>query len=192
MEIKSPHAPPTLDDEARALLLRLARRAIEAALRGGGAAPAVALPAALSRPGAAFVSVRVAGELRGCIGFLRPLDSLAGTVMHCARAAALEDPRFAPLCEGDLERTHIEVSVLGSLRDLEPGSLPRLGEDGLVVSHGDRQGLLLPQVASEHGWSVERFLAETCRKAGLPPDAWRRGARVQAFRALILSEERIT
>jgi AmmeMemoRadiSam system protein A len=188
MEIKPPHAPPALDDEARGFLLRLARQAIEAALRGQSAAPTGALPAALSQPGAAFVSLHVAGELRGCIGLLHPLDSLAATVAHCARAAALEDPRFAPLAESDMERARIEISVLGAPRDLEPGSLPRIGEDGLVISQGGRQGLLLPQVATEHGWSVERFLAEACRKAGLPPDAWRRGARVQVFSALIVSE----
>jgi AmmeMemoRadiSam system protein A len=188
MEIKSPHAPPDLDEEARRHLLRLAREAIAAGVRGERATSSGALPPALLQPGAAFVSVRVDGELRGCIGFSRPIDSLAATVMHCARAAALEDPRFAPLTEEEAARADIEISVLGEMRELEPGVLPRPGEDGVVVSQAGRQGLLLPQVASEHGWSAERFLAETCRKAGLPPEAWKRGARVQVFGALIFSE----
>jgi AmmeMemoRadiSam system protein A len=192
MEIKPPHAPPELDAAARALLLRLARQAIAAALGGGSSGPAAAVPASLEQPGAAFVSLHVAGQLRGCIGQMHPFDSLARTVTHCARAAALEDPRFPALSPSEMERAVIEISVLGGLRDLEPGGLPRPGVDGVRISLGGRQGLLLPQVASEHGWSAERLLAETCRKAGLPPDAWRKGAKVQVFGALIFSDGGIT
>jgi uncharacterized protein (TIGR00296 family) len=64
----------------------------------------------------------------------------------------------------------------------------RVGRDGLVVESGGRRGLLLPQVATELNWSADRFLEETCRKAGLSKDAWRRDATVYRFAAMIIRE----
>jgi len=188
MEIKTPHDPPALDAEARAALLRLARAAICAGVRGEDWSRPRALLPPLNEPGAAFVSLHLEGDLRGCIGVLRPSPTLAEAVAHCARAAALEDPRFAPLAAHELARTLIEISVLGALRPLAAAELPRPGVDGVVVAREDRQGLLLPQVAVGRGWSAERFLEETCRKAGLPRDAWRRGALVSVFQAQVFSE----
>lgn len=188
MEIKVPESPPALSPDAERLLLKVARESIAAALRGEEYSPPEGLPAPLGEPGAVFVSLHLGADLRGCIGVTRPLPTLAGAVTQCARAAALEDPRFPPLGEEELGGSTIEISVLGGTRALAPGEMPRVGVDGLVVSKGPCHGLLLPQVAREHGWSPQRFLEEACRKAGLPRDAWKSGARVRAFQARVFSE----
>jgi len=82
---------------------------------------------------------------------------------------------------------NLEISVLSPLSDIAPEEI-EVGRHGLVISRGALRGLLLPQVAVEWKWDREQFLAETCHKAGLPPDAWRQGARIQAFTAQVLEE----
>ena len=110
-------------------------------------------------------------------------------------AAASEDPRFPPIAEAELGSVTVEVSVLtvpvdigkGGGRDLQQSV--RVGTDGLIVSRGDRSGLLLPQVATEFGFDAVEFLSQACMKAGLPPDAWlEEGTRVQAFQAEVFGE----
>ena len=107
-----------------------------------------------------------------------------------AASAALDDPRFPPLQPADLDRLDVEVSVLGPLEPIDPGdpSALTIGRHGLVVEHDHRRGLLLPQVATEWGWDREQFLAQTCVKAGLPGDCWRRGARVYRFAAEVFGD----
>jgi AmmeMemoRadiSam system protein A len=108
-------------------------------------------------------------------------------VRECARAAALDDPRFDPVTPAELSSLHIEISILSPLVDIAPQQV-EVGRHGLLVSRGGRRGLLLPQVAEEWNWNREQFLQETCLKAGLPADAWQHGARIQAFTAQILRE----
>lgn len=185
--IRAPAPPPLSAAEGRALLA-VARSAILDALGQappGGAAPDLRAGREI-RP--VFVTVRVGGNLRGCIGRLDPGEPLAASVAICARAAAFEDPRFEPIGAGDLPGLSLEISVLGERRSLDDPQGLRLGEEGLVVTSGGRSGLLLPQVATEQGWDAARFLEETCRKAGLERTAWRQGARVEAFPAQVFSE----
>src|SRR3974390_933486 len=113
-----------------------------------------------------FVSLHVGGKLRGCIGMLEPCEPLGVSIAHCAASAALHDPRFAPMREEELEHTEIEVSVLSPLQPMRPEEI-EIGKHGLLIEQGRHRGLLLPQVATEHGLDAERFLEETCRKAGL-------------------------
>ena len=110
--------------------------------------------------------------MRGCVGRVDTSDSLAETVAHCAVSAALYDSRFAPVSEDEVAGLQIEISVLSELRPIAPDAVEP-GKHGLVVNSGEKQALLLPQVASERQWSAHRFLAETCCKAGLDPEAWR-------------------
>jgi AmmeMemoRadiSam system protein A len=133
----------------------------------------------------AFVTLKKHGELRGCIGTLECRQSLVEEVARVAVSAALEDPRFPPVTPSELGDLDVEVSVLGPLEAIDPAdpSAIEIGRHGLVVEHGPRRGLLLPQVATEWSLDRERFLAQTCIKAGLPPDAWRRGAKVYRFAA---------
>ncbi|MEE9218680.1 MAG: AmmeMemoRadiSam system protein A [Acidobacteriota bacterium] len=192
MEIKNPAEAPQLSCGERRILLDIARGAITAAAHNEVYRVPRGLPAALQQPQGTFVSLHIHGKLRGCIGVLHASRTLAQAVAHCACSAALRDPRFPPLEPQELPETVIEVSVLGCLRLLEHGRMPSPGVDGVMVDQGSQQGLLLPQVATEFGWDAERLLAETCHKAGLAPDAWRRGARVRVFQAQVFSEEGAT
>jgi AmmeMemoRadiSam system protein A len=162
-----------LSPAERAALLGLARGAVLAHL---GVAPAPAVPGtgALGEERGAFVSLYVAGELRGCIGTFRPLGSLAATVARMAVAAASEDPRFPPLGPGEVKDLQVSVSALAPPHKLaDPRREVEVGRHGLVVKKGWNRGALLPRVATEQGWDAETFLKQTCLKAGLPPSAWR-------------------
>ena len=183
--------PALLDDGERQVLLRLARQAVTAAAAGGPLplGDHDGLTAALRAPGAAFVTLHLNGRLRGCIGTVEPRDlSLADTVVMMARAAALEDPRFAPVQPDEVPALEIEISVLGPLVPVASPSEIQIGRDGLVVEEGHRRGLLLPQVPVEWGWDRETFLRQTCVKAGLPPDRWQHRARLFRFAAEVFGE----
>jgi len=164
-----------LDAAERRALLAIARRAVEAAVRGEpdpGAGPEAE---ALRRPGGAFVTLRSRGELRGCIGHVAADRPLAEVVARMAASAATQDPRFPPVPADELPALEVEISVLSEAVPLvsrDPQQI-RSGEDGVIVRRGWRQGVLLPQVAADHGWAGEEFLAAACRKAGLPSEAWR-------------------
>jgi AmmeMemoRadiSam system protein A len=137
-----------------------------------------------------FVTLKRCGALRGCLGVLQLRGNLAEEVARCARDSATEDPRFPPVAPDELADTSLEISVLGRLELIDPapeGAI-EIGRHGLVVEQGHRRGLLLPQVAVEWGWTPEQFLRQTCRKAGLTPDAWRNGAEVYRFDAEVFGE----
>jgi len=189
----APAEPTGLGAPERDTLLRLARRAVEAAVRGDAAPDPVAegVSGVLAAPGAAFVTLHQHGQLRGCIGTVTPRgEPLAHNVMAMARAAALDDPRFPPVRPEELGTLHLEVSVLGPLLPVHDPAEVVVGRDGLVVEEGFHRGLLLPQVPVEWGWGRETFLAQACAKAGLPADAWRRGARLFRFEAEVFGEPR--
>ncbi|HMD43974.1 MAG TPA: AmmeMemoRadiSam system protein A [Candidatus Acidoferrum sp.] len=134
----------------------------------------------------AFVSLHLDGKLRGCIGIVEPAETLGRTIAECAVSAAREDPRFAPLRPEETENVQIEVSVLTPPAPIAAEDVS-IGEHGLLIEQGARRGLLLPQVAVEHGLDRERFLQETCRKAGLPLDAWKsKETRIFGFRCEII------
>lgn len=173
--------PLTPDD--RAALLGIARAAILSHL-GLVSDPALPSDGALAEERGAFVTVQVAGELRGCIGTFRPMGSLAATVAHMAVAAASADPRFRSIAAEDVPRLEIAVSALGSPHPLADPRAVALGREGLIVKWGFHRGTLLPKVAVEHGWGAEEFLKHTCLKAGLPPRAWEEpDVTVEAFEA---------
>jgi AmmeMemoRadiSam system protein A len=121
----------------------------------------------------AFVTLKKHGELRGCIGHIIGDRPLAETVATMAVAAAFEDPRFPPVKEEELKDLDIEISVLTPLRRINNVEEIQVGLHGIILQQGGHSGLLLPQVATEYGWDRNTFLEYTCRKAGLPPDAWK-------------------
>jgi len=164
-----------LDVAERRVLLALARRALEAAVRGEPEPGVGVASAALRRPGGAFVTLRSHGELRGCIGHVAADRPLAEVVALVAVSAATQDPRFPPVPPDELPGLAVEISVLSEavpLASRDPHEI-RSGQDGVIVRRGWRQGVLLPQVATDHGWAGEEFLAAACRKAGLDSEAWR-------------------
>lgn len=168
-------------------LLRMAREALEGYL-SFKEIPQVAPPAeSLRQLCGAFVTLRKGKSLRGCIGMTEANKPLYITVRECAVWAALHDPRFPPVTKQEVSELTVEISVLSPLTDISPEDIV-VGRHGLLVSRGALRGLLLPQVAVQWKWDREQFLKETCRKAGLPPDAWRQGARIQAFTAFVFEE----
>lgn len=180
-----------ISPEARRELLRIARDAIAAAVHGRPYSARAGTPEARD-PGGAFVTLHRFGELRGCIGQIEARDPLDQAVAHCAVAAATRDPRFPPLTERELDaQTEIEISVLTPMEPVRSIDEIEVGRDGLLIEQGPRSGLLLPQVATEWNWDRDTFLARTCRKAGLPPDAWKRGAQLYRFQAEIFSEKNV-
>jgi AmmeMemoRadiSam system protein A len=178
---------PDLDDRDRTALLALARGTIETRL---GAAPVVepGHRPVFDRPGSAFVTVFVKGTLHGCVGLPEAGEPLGHVVQYCARAAAFGDPRFPPVTLADLPGMSVEISVLTPFERVTDPSTVQVGRHGLVVELGAARGLLLPQVAAEHGWTREEFLTHTCLKAGVPGDAWRHGAGLYRFEALVFRE----
>jgi len=178
---------PYLDAEERRELLGIARRTIEGYVRDRRVPGVSGLSGKLAEPGAAFVTLKKKGRLRGCIGYTEAVAPLFKVVQECAVAAAAEDPRFPPVSAGELPSIDLEISVLTPLAPIRAEEV-EVGRHGLMISHGGRRGLLLPQVPVELGWDRETFLDQTCVKAGLPTDAWRRGATLQAFTAEVFGE----
>ena len=183
-----------LSSAGRSWLLACARRALEAAGRGEDMAPAQ-LPPTLSdsdrceleRRLAAFVSLHKHGALRCCVGHTGFDIPLHQVVPEMAQAAARDDTRFAPVSSDEVPDIQLEISVLSPFFPIRPDEVVP-GTHGLMVRQGPLRGLLLPQVATLYQWDSDRFLRETCRKAGLSPDAWKHGATLEAFTTEIIAE----
>ncbi len=162
-----------LSEEEKRQLKKIAKESIEVAVRGKKSPEYKNLSDNLNAKYGAFVTITKFGNLRGCIGHIIGDQPLYKSVIEMAKAAALQDPRFPPVTEKELADLEIEISVLTPIEPVENFSDIVIGRDGLIIKRGYNQGLLLPQVASEYGWSVEEFLEETCHKAGLPADAYK-------------------
>ncbi len=116
-----------------------------------------------------FVTLKVAGELRGCIGLIEGREALASGIQEMAIAAATEDPRFEPVEAAELSKIDIEISVLSPMIPVTKLEEIEVGRDGLLLRKYPGSGLLLPQVPTEYGWDRDTFLNHLCLKAGLPP-----------------------
>ena len=171
----------------RAILLRLAHDSILSSLEQRPI-PLEAPTEHLAEPRGVFTSLYIGGELRGCVGFVLAVNSVYRAVAETARAAAFEDTRFHPVTIEEAPHLQIELSILSQPREISPDAV-EMGRHGLLISMHGRRGLLLPQVPVEHQWDRVTFLEQTCRKAGLPIDAWRSGATVEAFTAEVFGEK---
>ncbi len=169
-------------------LLRLARQAVAAAAQGTRTRPDRPQAPDLLQPAGAFVTLHRAGELRGCIGTFQSPEPLYRTVAEMARSAAVGDPRFSPVRPEEVAEIDVEISVLSPLREVREPEEVQVGRHGLYLVRGGHRGVLLPQVAVEYGWDRETFLDQTCRKAGLPPGAWREGTTLYVFEAEVFGE----
>ena len=177
-----------VSSEDQQLLLQLARNSILVTLQKGRKLPAIeSLSPLLREKRGTFVTLWLEGELRGCIGFPYPVKPLAEAVQDAAISAALQDTRFPQVRMEELSRIEIEISVLSVPKPISSEQI-KVGVHGLIISRGNRSGLLLPQVAIEYHWDVETFLEQTCVKAGLPQDAWKEKANLSGFEAQIFSE----
>src|SRR5262245_21436372 len=166
-----------LSETAQSELLDLSRNCLEEFLKHGRKViKETASPELLERRGV-FVTLNRLGALRGCIGVPEPVSPLFQAAQECAVSAARADPRFFPITSVELPDLEIEISVLSPLEPVEDIESIVIGLHGLLLHHQGRRGLLLPQVAVEHGWDREEFLEQLCRKARLPATAWKEGAR---------------
>ena len=136
----------------------------------------------------AFTTLYLGGELRGCVGYVLPACSVYRAVAETACAAAFDDNRFPPVTDQEASELQIELSILSPPKPVRPEEI-EVGCHGLLISWRGRRGLLLPQVPVEHQWDRVTFLEQTCRKAGLPMDAWQKGASVEAFTAEVFGEK---
>ncbi|MFW5903579.1 MAG: AmmeMemoRadiSam system protein A [Halolamina sp.] len=179
----------SLEFEAGERLVRTARRSVDRVVVDDvDPSPPDDHPPVLGEQRGAFVTLRKEGSLRGCIGEPYATQPLIESTVSAAVGAATRDPRFPPVRERELDAITVEVSALTSPVPIEaddPAAIVErvdVGTHGLIVADGERTGLLLPQVAVEQGWDAETFLAETCRKAGLPMDRWTAGGlRIELF-----------
>lgn len=178
-----------LTDEEKIELLRIARNSITSVVNGKGPPEVEPKTENLKTPCGAFVTITVNDTLRGCIGYVEAIKSLAETVNEVAAKSALEDPRFPPVEPYELDKIEIEISVLSPLTSVKSIDEIKIGEHGLMIKRGWRRGLLLPQVAVEHNLTKEEFLEHTCLKAGLPPDCWKdKETEIFKFTAVIFKE----
>ncbi len=172
-------------------LLEIARQSVQHAVGEGdtyeckdGGYPA------LSVDRGAFVTLNKNGNLRGCIGYTAPIKPLFLTVRDVAISAALSDPRFPPVSKPELPSISYEISVLSPFRRVTDTGQIEIGTHGLLIKHGRFEGLLLPQVAGDYQWDRKTFLEQTCRKAGLPTDAWKQqDTDIFMFTALVFGEK---
>jgi AmmeMemoRadiSam system protein A len=183
-----------LNEASRKSLLQCARHAIARAIgvqRMTPVADPIPNPQSLIpedlRAGA-FVTLRIKGHLRGCIGYPEPELPLIEVIERCAISAAISDPRFPALSVTEWSDIDLEVSVLGPIERVTDIAEVVVGRDGLIVEFGRRRGLLLPQVAIEWKWTAAEFASQTCVKAGLPSDAWQKGAKLFKFEAEVFGE----
>jgi AmmeMemoRadiSam system protein A len=183
-----PAAPkPEYSHEERILLLQLAHESILAFVEKREISVFTPSPH-LAEPRGVFTTLYASHRLRGCVGYPAAILPLYRAVMETARAAAADDPRFPPVRREEAGALKISISVLSLLQPISVDEI-EIGRHGLVVSAGGERGLLLPQVPVEHGWDRETFLEQTCLKAGLPPHAWKSGARLEGFTAEVFSDE---
>ena len=178
---------PEYSQEERRTLLRIAHRSILTAL-GLPQPPEQAIPHHLAEPRGVFTTLYLRGGLRGCVGYPLPVAPLHRAVAETARSAALDDCRFSPVTVMEGPELKISLSVLSRLFPIQPEQV-EVGRHGLIIALGAHRGLLLPQVPVEADWDRETFLAQTCRKAGLPSDSWNKGAELQAFTAEVFGDE---
>jgi AmmeMemoRadiSam system protein B/AmmeMemoRadiSam system protein A len=186
--------PGKLSEPDREELLRIARATVKEQLSGKKPPEIDAdkLPAAIKADGACFVTLENHGELRGCLGNMMADGPLYKAVMHNA-VLACKDSRFVdnPVTLKEFDQLHIEISYLTPMQRVKDTSEIIIGRHGLLISQGFGRGVLLPQVAYERGWTRDEFLAQTCRKAGLPPDAWKsRDAEISSFEAEVFGEKK--
>ena len=146
------------------------------------------IPENLKKPFGAFVTLKINGVLRGCIGRFISSEPLYNVVQESAISSAFEDPRFPPLTKNEYKNTDIEITVLGPLKKIKNINEIVLGKHGIYIKKDNRAGTMLPQVAIENGWTVEEFLGFTSRdKAGIGWDGWK-DAEIFIYEGVVLED----
>jgi AmmeMemoRadiSam system protein A len=189
------HGVDNLTDDEKSALLKLARKALVDYVRHGKTSdPSDVIRGfpVLDQPAGAFVTLykrqveslpKAHKELRGCIGYIWPVRSLAQAVVDNAIGASSKDPRFTPVTVDELDGLQIDINVLTPPRPIGSCEEIELGRDGVIMYKGGKQSVFLPSVATEFGWTLEEMLTQLSMKAGCPKDGWQSGARFDVFQA---------
>ena len=169
-------------------LLKIARKTIVDHVTDQKVPVFVTASAGLNLHSGCFVTVKQKEELRGCIGNFVSDQPLYLLVQEMAVSAATRDPRFYPMKAQDLGDFTLDISVLSPLEKIASVEEIRVGKHGIYIIKGSSRGVLLPQVATEYGWSRDQFLQHTCIKAGLPEDAWQGECDIYRFSAQVFGD----
>ncbi|HOK56572.1 MAG TPA: AmmeMemoRadiSam system protein B [bacterium] len=182
-----------LTENQKKLLLKIARETLENYLSGKKLPELKVDDPVLVEKRGVFVTLKKGGNLRGCIGYIEGVEPLYKAVRTMAIHSATQDPRFEPVKYEELKDIEIEISVLTVPQKVKSAGEIVLGRDGVIVKRGFNQGVFLPQVAEETGWTKEEFLSYLCsHKAGLPPDAWKDPkTELYIFQAEVFSEKEL-
>jgi AmmeMemoRadiSam system protein A len=185
---------PGLTDEEKTTLFAIAKDTLVWCVDGAANKKKGAFPIAsytitpkLKVNTATFVTLKIRGELRGCIGSLAPVEPLYLSVHRNAVNAAMHDYRFSPVQSVELPDITVDVSILSPIRDIPNLDAFKLGQYGIIMSKGMARAVFLPEVATEQGWTKEETLSYLSQKAGLSADAWREGAQFQVFESVVLT-----
>lgn len=182
-----------LTDSEKKELLIIARNTIDTYLKENRI-PEVdekALPSVMKNKAGAFVTLKKAGELRGCIGHFEADNPLYKMVQQMAVSSATHDYRFPAVTSNELKSIDIEISVLTPMQKINDVSKIRLGIDGIYIKKGNRSGTFLPQVATDTGWNLDEFLGHCARdKAGIGWDGWKdKDAEIYIYQAFVFGEK---
>lgn len=170
-------------------LFSMARKSIRDYLKSGQRQKIQTDDALFLEKRGAFVTLKKSGRLRGCIGRIAADEPLIKVICDMAIEAATADPRFPSVSESELDSIGLEISVMSPIEQITDISKIKVGTHGIIIRKGFASGLLLPQVAAEYGWNTEQFLEQTCVKAGLNRDDWKKGAKIFIFSAEVFGEK---
>lgn len=188
---------PELTDDEKATLFAIAKDTLAWCVSGAGGAmnkkkgefpiESYTITPKLKEHTATFVTLKIRGDLRGCIGSLAPVEPLYLSVHHNAVNAAMHDYRFSPVQSAELPDITVDVSILSPIRDIPNLDDFKLGQHGIILGKGMARAVFLPEVATEQRWTKEETLTYLSQKAGLSADAWRHGAQFQVFESVVLT-----
>jgi AmmeMemoRadiSam system protein A len=190
-EHRSGEWTPGLTDEEKATLFAIAEDTLNWCVNGGkGKFPfeKYTITERLKKSTATFVTLKIQGMLRGCIGSLAPVQPLYESVHENAVNAAQRDFRFRPVTPAELKRIEVDVSILSPIADIKSLDEFHLGEHGIIIEKGRCRAVYLPEVAIEQKWTRDETLASLSEKAGMDADAWRKDARFKIFSSVVLAK----
>ena len=180
----------SLTKKDKQFLLKLARDAIAAKLNNEVVQISDGASQYLYKSGSVFVTLRIDGKLRGCIGSIKPEGSLIDNVIRNAQNAAYDDPRFRPLPADELHKITIEIACLRMSKDITTLDQIILGKHGIILEKEDRRAVFLPQVPIEYGWDKETTLENLSLKAGLNKTAWyQQGTKFSIFETVSFCDD---
>jgi uncharacterized protein len=192
-EHKSGKWSPEFTDAEKQTLFRIALDTLEWCVNGGKGEfqfDKYQLTPKMKEKTATFVTLKLDGMLRGCIGSLMPVEQLYKSVSSNAVNAAMHDPRFRQVSTKELPQLEVHVSVLSPIKDIPSVDEFKLGEHGIIIENGFNKAVYLPEVAPEQGWTREETLSSLSEKAGMSSDAWKKGAKFKVFSSVVLELEK--